>query len=419
MSLLDTVLKAPSSGSEPFTERRSSEARCASHGLTSEMWHLELYRADALSRLAPDIRALQARALDGNNFLRPEVLSASWPRLSPLLTPRGMHYACLYEVIGRDRLLRLFTPLRVTKARFGKQTVLQTLATEYGPDGTVLIDANVADEAAEHFLRLLPSPELGNHNLLELSWQKVDSETFRALQRAVHRLGLAHERTAQLQRAALRRPSDETAADPIRQMIGKKRRKEYQRLLNRLSDHGKVTFERSRNGERILKTLEEFLRLESRGWKGGRGSGLYNNKHTIAYARQMIYELSDAKACEMFALKLDDKSIAALIVLGTGGYLDTWKIVYDEAYAAYSPGVQIMLHTTSELLARPGFVEADSLAAPDHPMINHIWRDRLSLTDLTVALHSEAGPALEKRVDEKVRMERAKAMVKGMIARLR
>src|SRR5207249_1509372 len=64
----------------------------------------------------------------------------------------------------------------------------------------------------------------------------------------------------------------------------------------------------------------------------------------------------------------------------------SWKIAYDEDYARFSPGVQIVLDLTNELLADRSIERADSCAAAAHPMIDHIWRERLALADRLISL---------------------------------
>ena len=44
-----------------------------------------------------------------------------------------------------------------------------------------------------------------------------------------------------------------------------------------------------------------------------------------------------------------------------------------------SPGVQLLLDVTQTLLADAGIARANSCATPDHPMIDHVWRERLAL----------------------------------------
>jgi len=57
------------------------------------------------------------------------------------------------------------------------------------------------------------------------------------------------------------------------------------------------------------------------------------------------------------------------------------KIAYDENYARFSPGVQILLDVTQALLDDASLARADSCATADHPMIDRVWRERLPLAD--------------------------------------
>jgi Acetyltransferase (GNAT) domain len=91
-------------------------------------------------------------------------------------------------------------------------------------------------------------------------------------------------------------------------------------------------------------------------------------------------------------LALDRRAIAAMITLRSGATAWTWKIAYDERYARFSPGVQILLDVTQALLDDPSIMRADSCATADHPMIDHVWRERLVLADRLLSV--ERGPSL-------------------------
>jgi len=55
-----------------------------------------------------------------------------------------------------------------------------------------------------------------------------------------------------------------------------------------------------------------------------------------------------------------------------------WKIAYDESFARFSPGVQVLVDLTERLLKmRPSRAPIPA-ATPDHPMIDHIWREGAS-----------------------------------------
>jgi DNA-binding transcriptional LysR family regulator len=69
------------------------------------------------------------------------------------------------------------------------------------------------------------------------------------------------------------------------------------------------------------------------------------------------------------------------VTLRSGDAAWCWKIAYDETFSRASPGVQLLLDVTDDLLADASVARADSCATADHPMIDHIWRERLALSD--------------------------------------
>jgi hypothetical protein len=92
-------------------------------------------------------------------------------------------------------------------------------------------------------------------------------------------------------------------------------------------------------------------------------------------------------------LLLDARAIAAIIVLQSGDTAWSWKIAYDESVARASPGMQLLLRVTTSLLDDPGVARADSCASANHPMINHVWRERLTLSDRLVRVGSGGATA--------------------------
>ena len=63
----------------------------------------------------------------------------------------------------------------------------------------------------------------------------------------------------------------------------------------------------------------------------------------------------------------------------------SFKTVFDEDYARFSPGVLIQQENL-EILADPEIAWMDSCAAEDHPMIDSLWRERRSIVRVTVPL---------------------------------
>ncbi len=190
---------------------------------------------------------------------------------------------------------------------------------------------------------------------------------------------------AEWQRAALK--SDGTFEAWLAENFDHKRRKELKRLRARLSEQG--TLESARLGPTTLATfIDDFLRLESGGWKGERGSALAQSPALAAALRESLAALQVIGKLRFWRITLDGKAIAALFAIVENGQATLGKIAFDEAFAKYSPGVLVILDATADFFADPAIHLADSNAIPDHPMINRIWRDRITMANILVA-----GPA--------------------------
>jgi CelD/BcsL family acetyltransferase involved in cellulose biosynthesis len=165
----------------------------------------------------------------------------------------------------------------------------------------------------------------------------------------------------------------------------RKRRKEFRRLMARLGEVGRLETLAWTPGEAIDPWAEEFLALEAKGWKGKRGTALASNPATAASLREVLRNLSEEGSLRFWKLSLDGHAVAMLFATVMGGTAWLGKIAHDETYAKYSPGVLMILAATQALMADPAVNLADSCAQPGHPMIDHLWRDRVRMADVLLA----------------------------------
>ena len=70
-----------------------------------------------------------------------------------------------------------------------------------------------------------------------------------------------------------------------------------------------------------------------------------------------------------------------------GGF--SFKTAFDEDYARFSPGV-LLQQANLDLLGDPAIAWVDSSAAPGHPMIDRVWRERRTLVWVNAALSAPA-----------------------------
>ena len=85
-------------------------------------------------------------------------------------------------------------------------------------------------------------------------------------------------------------------------------------------------------------------------------------------------------------LHAGDTPVASAVVLRHQDRAFYFKLGVDERFARFSPGVQLTLDLTRHLCADPAIAMVDSMAAPDHPMINPLWRGRFAIGDMLIPL---------------------------------
>ena len=180
--------------------------------------------------------------------------------------------------------------------------------------------------------------------------------------------------------------------DWLAQNFDQKRRKELKRLRSRLAESGELIVESLGPSGDINTFSENFLALESSGWKGNRGTAINKNPAMAAALRNGLAVMHRNGALRFWQFLLDGKPVASLFALIDGNEAALGKIAHDEAFAKYSPGVLIIMEATRHLLEEEGLEIADSNAIPDHPMIDRIWRDRIYCMDILVA--SQNTPAV-------------------------
>jgi CelD/BcsL family acetyltransferase involved in cellulose biosynthesis len=168
-----------------------------------------------------------------------------------------------------------------------------------------------------------------------------------------------------------------------------KKRKELRRQANRLADEGAVAFHRSTDAEGLAEWADQFLRLEQAGWKGEAGSALACAPATAALLAESLAGAAQRGRLERLTLTLNDQPIAMLASFLTPPGAFSFKTAFDERYSRYSPGV-LLQQANLAILNRPEIAWTDSCAAADHPMIDHIWRERRSIGRLSIAIGGAA-----------------------------
>lgn len=178
--------------------------------------------------------------------------------------------------------------------------------------------------------------------------------------------------------------------------VPKKKRKEFGRLLRRLNDLGPIAFEEYTMIPKpdLKRWTEDFLKLEASGWKGKRHTAIAQTESHKQFLVEMLSQAESQNKLHIFRLNLGGDPIAMLIVLKGKNTMSTFKTCFDENYGKYSPGVLLMLHATEALFASYSNIVLDSCAHENHPMIDHLWKEKKPMTTIEVSSGSSIGNSI-------------------------
>jgi CelD/BcsL family acetyltransferase involved in cellulose biosynthesis len=193
------------------------------------------------------------------------------------------------------------------------------------------------------------------------------------------------------------------------QAVRQKKRKEIRRLKNRLAELGTVAARRLADRAELDAWCTAFLALEKAGWKGRQGSALACAPATERLFVEALAAAWDAGRLQFLRLDLDGRPIAMLVNFLTPPGSFSFKTVFDEGFARFSPGVLIQLENLN-ILDHPGIAWMDSCAAEDHPMIDSLWTERRAIVRATVRLKGARRSAVWALCRA---LERASAAVRG------
>lgn len=318
-------------------------------------------------------RDLAERALEPNVFLDPGFA------LSALDMTGGQTGAML--VYERGRLTGLF-PGEVESIAAGRAVSTFVGWTHpFAPLGTPLVDRDSAAAAIDSFFRFLPSiPGTPRVALLPMvneagAFARIMSDALLLGNRPLRRFG-AHER-------AVLTPDDALA-------LSGGKLKELRRQRRRLEERGTLAHETVREPAAVKRALEEYLVLESKGWKGRGGSAAQSDPAVEKFMVRAVGALGAREQARIDFLRLNGSAIAAAITLFSDRRGWFWKISYEEEYARFSPGVQLTLDLTGSLRKGKQIALVDSCATAQHPMIDRLWRRRLPFADWLIPLSGQA-----------------------------
>ncbi len=382
-----TILALGDAASAIAGARRAALAdRAAAHALTAE-WR-------ALSQLQPiagEWRALAACALEPNVFYEPGFALAAAP-----LFGREAGAVLVWSEASPRRLLGFF-PARVETRRYGlKLPVLAGWTHPYAPLGVPLVAGEAAEPVIAAWLAHLAAAD-AQPGLSLLPFVPENGPFAAALQAVLQRAQLPVADFNRHQRALLA-PGGERPRY-LDQALGARKHKELRRLGRRLAEIGAVLFTSATEPAAVVAATKDYLALEAGGWKGRAGTAAAAHDDVRRFIRAAVGGLAADGKVAVNRILIDGRAIAAAIILRSGNAAWFWKIAYDETFARFSPGVMLTVALTEGLVDDSNVERVDSCATANHPMIDHVWRERLALCDRLIAVRPRAPFASARRLE--------------------
>ena len=339
---------------------------------------VELRPLVSLGDLTEPWKTLAARALEPNVFLDPAFALAAAPVLGS-----DARVGLVWSQSSSPELLGLF-PVRTEARRYGLPLpVLSSWTHPFAPFGTPLVHRDIAEPVVSAWLDyVMHDPSMPA--LLLMSFVCEDGPFAAVLDTVLARFGRAAASFDPHQRAVL--APDGRRADYLANSIAPKQRKELARKWRRMRELGAVAVSRTDHPAHLVDALEDFFQLEARGWKGRAGTAAGANPELRQFVTRAITGLAEREHPALYRLSIAHQTVAACITLRSGHSGWCWKIAYDEAFARFSPGAQLLVQVTDDLLRDATVTTVDSLATPNHPLIDHIWRERQTMSDRLIAV---------------------------------
>lgn len=330
---------------------------------------------------------LVARAVEPNLFCEPDF---ALPCARRLRSVRRVRFALAWETdaSGVRRLVAMAALERRTVLPFVDMRS-STRWAFFGAYGVPLLDGDAPAAAAA---ALLDGLSKSGCPLLQLRFLPENGAAAAAVRDAVARTGRSSVVVDRHARAMLAPASD--AETYLSDSLSSKKLKELRRQLRRLGDDAPVVFREHRAPADVMAALERFVELEALGWKGAAGSAMKLNPNQGAFIRELFAARAARGQARVLELTVGDAPAAIGLVLQSGRQAWFYKIAYDERWSRCSPGVQLTIELTKRLIEDPDLDWVDSTAIADHPMIDHVWRERLALCDWMIATTPGSAPLL-------------------------
>lgn len=349
--------------------------------------------ARAMAEAVPAWEDLAAHALEPNPFHEP------W-----MLLPALESFARADEDVGivtvwiSSKLGALLPVRRVRLASALPPRVLATWSHKHSMLGTPLVRSGTMGAESLRCLVQWLAADGDGACALELERFPAGGAFHASLVAALNEEQVAALTTQSYTRAVLRRGAD--AESYIGSALSRSTRRTLERKEARLRSQGALAYRALAPQDDLEAWIDDFLRLEARGWKGQARSAMACSDVNRRFARTVMTEAFRRGRLMMNGIDFDGRPIARLwcFLAGEGSY--GFKTAYDEEFKSYMPGFMAELHNIREFHRRPDLQWMDSYTDAGNTVMDRLWKHRLVVQSVLIgargfgALWANASPLL-------------------------
>lgn len=350
----------------------------------------ELIDLDTLKEIQGPWEELAREAIEENPFLAPDVLI---PAIQ-YLAKSTVHIAVVWQEQVTDNgveerrlvallpIARMKAQLLIPKGRYGPMPgPLVAWQHHYGVLGMPLIHSEAPQKYTEALFNFIANIKHLPKTIF-LPLMPVEQPIWQGIVNMCSVNGWNLAITSKIQRAGL--SADQSSEDYISNALSAHRLKRIEQLTKRLRKIHAINYTTVTEPNAVEEAFSEFIKLEKSGWKGKRKTAIGSKENDELFFQIITNKLAQKNKLYIHKLHDGEHVIAISIGVRCEKTFFAFKTTYDESLARFSPGMLLTTEITRQLCDDPMIIKADSLADPNHPMIDFIWKDRLDFANMMI-----------------------------------
>ena len=339
---------------------------------------------------------LASRAIEPNPFLEPECILPGLrhggvdPDLGLLVACQGGEMYGLVAVRHSTGFARLPRAILTTRPDDDDVPVRPVV-------GTPLLAAGAGAEAAEAAEAMLRAAARSSHlrraGLLRLDRLHAGEQVAEEFREAARRMWLPYAEIESWQRCVV--PYEPPGGAWERSFNGQRARTlrwRRRRLETALGAELELV-DRSASGS-LAPAIDDLLRLESSGWKRESGTATACDPQKEAYFRELCECFAAQRRLHLLSLEAGGVSVAINCLVRSGDTLFLAKTAYDNGFAAFGPGVELLMRTVEYARGLTGVRILDLCHGPTDTHYRTLFPDHRRISTLIVAIGGIADRAL-------------------------